>query len=92
MSGELEVLKWAREHGCPWDSDTCTYATVFGHTTLLRWAREHGCPETGGGATHAGAMASTMPSLWRRFQALLAALSFPDGVDEGGRYASEYEN
>jgi len=69
-----------------------TDAAEFGHTALLRWAREHGCPETGGGATHAGAMASPMPSLWRRFRALLAALSFPDGVDEGGRYASEDDN
>jgi len=21
MNGQLEVLKWARENGCPWDSD-----------------------------------------------------------------------
>jgi len=22
--GHLEVLKWARENGCPWDEETCS--------------------------------------------------------------------
>jgi hypothetical protein len=26
----LEVLKWAREHGCPWDERTCTCAAHEG--------------------------------------------------------------
>jgi hypothetical protein len=41
----LEVLKWAREHNCPWDSETCRAAAWVGNKVVLRWAREHGCPE-----------------------------------------------
>ena len=34
---------WAREHGCPWDKNTCSAAVDFGHVDVLRWARQHGC-------------------------------------------------
>jgi len=48
MGGHLAVLKWAREHGCPWDERTCWYAVhslaLPGHMEVLRWAREHGAP------------------------------------------------
>jgi hypothetical protein len=40
---KLGVLKWAREHGCPWNSDTCSFAARGGHLTVLRWARKQGC-------------------------------------------------
>ena len=42
--GHLHVLRWAREHGCPWDAATCARAARGGHLDVLRWAREHGCP------------------------------------------------
>ena len=42
--GQLEVLKWAREHDCPWNHRTCEAAAEGGHTELLQWARVHGCP------------------------------------------------
>ena len=42
-NGHLEVLKWARENGCPWDWRTCTYAALNGHLEVLKWARENGC-------------------------------------------------
>ena len=43
--GHLEVLKWARENGCPWDILTCTYAAAKGgHLEVLKWARENRCP------------------------------------------------
>jgi len=42
--GHLEVLKWARENGCPWDEWTCAYAAEGGHLEVLKWARENGCP------------------------------------------------
>ena len=33
--GHLEVLKWLRENGCPWDEETCRYAAVsYTHLTL----------------------------------------------------------
>jgi hypothetical protein len=43
-NGHLEVLKWAREHDCPWDEITCSLAAWGGHKEVLRWARAHGCP------------------------------------------------
>jgi hypothetical protein len=42
--GHLEVLQWAREHGCPWDERTCGAAAGGGHLEVLIWAREQGCP------------------------------------------------
>ena len=42
--GHLEVLQWARGHGCPWDILTCTYAAEGGHFEVLKWARERNCP------------------------------------------------
>jgi hypothetical protein len=38
------VLKWAREHDCPWDFRTCAWAAGDGHLDVWKWAREHGCP------------------------------------------------
>ncbi len=37
--GHLEVLKWARTHGCPWDARTCANAAYGGHLKVLQWAR-----------------------------------------------------
>ena len=42
--GHLELLRWARENGCPWDEATPAFAAEGGHLELLRWARENGCP------------------------------------------------
>ena len=41
--GHLELLRWARENGCPWNADTCGTRRAAG-SDLLRWARENGCP------------------------------------------------
>ena len=41
--GHLEVLRWAREKGCPWNSLTCSRAARGGHLEVLKWARENGC-------------------------------------------------
>jgi hypothetical protein len=43
MAGHLEVLKWARENGCPWDYRVCTHAAANGQLTVLKWAIENGC-------------------------------------------------
>ena len=43
-NGYLEVLKWARQNGYPWNSDTCIYAAYNGHFEILKWARLNGCP------------------------------------------------
>jgi len=42
--GQLKVLKWARENGCPWNEWTCEYAASGGHLEVLKWARKNGCP------------------------------------------------
>ena len=49
----LEVLRWAREHGCPWNGTTCEQAAVSGHLEVLKWAREHDCPWDEGTCGHA---------------------------------------
>ena len=41
--GHLEVLKWARENGCDWNSWTCSCAALNGHLEVLKWARQNGC-------------------------------------------------
>jgi hypothetical protein len=38
------VLRYAHEHDCAWDSNTCYFAAVGGHLEALRYAHEHGCP------------------------------------------------
>ena len=44
--GHLEVLQWARQNGCPWDSDTCAgdAAAKRGDLEVLQWLRQNGCP------------------------------------------------
>ena len=34
-SGNLELLKWMRENGCPWNAGTCTNAALGGHLEVL---------------------------------------------------------
>lgn len=43
-NGYLKILQWARENGCPWDEDTCSFAALNGHLEVLQWARANGCP------------------------------------------------
>lgn len=42
--GHLEVLKWLREKGCPWDEEVCAAAARGGHIETLRYLRDNGCP------------------------------------------------
>ena len=46
LYGHLEILKWARENGCEWDQQVCSYAASIGHFEILKWARENGCKYT----------------------------------------------
>ena len=41
-NGNLELVKWLRGKGCPWDWYTCHFAVDEGHVEVLRWARENG--------------------------------------------------
>ena len=45
--GHLEVLKWLRANGCPWDKWTCAWAAGGGHLEVLQWAISNGCPYNG---------------------------------------------
>jgi hypothetical protein len=40
----LDVLRWARQHDCPWDESTSEYAADHDELEVLRWLIEHGCP------------------------------------------------
>ncbi|KAL6076337.1 Ankyrin repeat domain-containing protein [Balamuthia mandrillaris] len=44
FTGNLEMVQWAREQGCPWDETTCRLAARGGHLAVLEWARDRGCP------------------------------------------------
>ena len=41
--GDLEMLKWLRAKGCPWDKWTCANAAKGGHLEMLKWLRDNGC-------------------------------------------------
>ena len=45
-SGNLELVRWLRAEGCPWNWKTCSCAANKGHVEVLRWARENGAPWT----------------------------------------------
>ena len=40
----MDVLKWLREEGCPWEEETCSEAAKGGHLNVLKYAHENGCP------------------------------------------------
>jgi len=42
----LAALRYAHEHGVPWDEYTCADAARNGHLECLKYAHEHGCPWT----------------------------------------------
>ena len=43
-NGNLELLQFLHEKGCPWDEWTCSTAAHFGHLECLKYAHENGCP------------------------------------------------
>ena len=44
LGGQLEVLKYLHEKGCPWNEGTCANAAEGGHLEVLKYAHENGCP------------------------------------------------
>ena len=59
--GDMEAVKWLREHKCPWHQDyganACLGAAEGGHLKVLKWLRKEGCPwdrTTCGGAAKGG--------------------------------------
>jgi hypothetical protein len=48
MNGHVEILKWARANGCPWDWWLRTWAKEKGHDDILEWAKANGLPGSHG--------------------------------------------
>ena len=44
LSGNLVLLQYLHEKGCPWDARTCSAAAKEGHFECLKYAHEQGCP------------------------------------------------
>lgn len=42
LYGHLEILKYARANGCPWNDRIPVCAILGGHLEILKWARENG--------------------------------------------------
>mgnify|MGYP002176141403 FL=1 len=42
-TGQLEVVKWLRANGWPWNTTTCSWVEEGGHLEVLQWARANGC-------------------------------------------------
>ena len=40
QGGHLDMLKWAREHDCPWDKDSCEAASLNHHPETLAWVQQ----------------------------------------------------
>jgi hypothetical protein len=42
--GQIQMVDWLHEHGCPWNKYTCMSAAAKGNLKVLQYLREHGCP------------------------------------------------
>ncbi len=40
----MEILRWAREQGCPWDDLVHSQAAIGGHLEVIEWAVDNGLP------------------------------------------------
>lgn len=44
--GDVQLLRWLKYKGCPWDEETCIQAVLFKHYGALVNAHENGCTWT----------------------------------------------
>ena len=44
QNGNVELLQYLHENGCPWDKKACSEAALNGHLECLKYAHENGCP------------------------------------------------
>ena len=42
--GNLNILKWLKKNGCPWDEDTFESAACNGDMETLEWLKKNKCP------------------------------------------------
>jgi hypothetical protein len=63
----MACLRYAHEHGAPWDEETTADAARNGHLECLRYAYTRGCPwNDNGAAAEWTRAASTIGRAWRR--------------------------
>ena len=43
LHGQLPVLQYLHENGCPWDELTCQYAALYKHWDCLQYAVDNKC-------------------------------------------------
>jgi len=44
LNGQLETIKWLREHQISWSPDVCTCAALRGDLPMLVWLKDNKCP------------------------------------------------
>ena len=64
--GHLDVLQWARAHGCPLTLRVCALAAQIGRLEVLKWARAHDCPWSEATTTNAAAGGHMEVLKWAR--------------------------
>jgi hypothetical protein len=42
--GNIRLIKWLKENGCPWRDTTFEYAAYYGNLDNMKWLLENGCP------------------------------------------------
>ncbi|PNH01918.1 Ankyrin repeat domain-containing protein, partial [Tetrabaena socialis] len=47
-AGQLEVCRWLRQQGCPWDANVPDAAAGAGHKEVCEWLLAEGCPSRAG--------------------------------------------
>lgn len=52
-NGDMEIINWLYENGCPWSVNACKAAASAGNLELLKWLYQRGCPADAG--TYTGA-------------------------------------
>ena len=52
QNGNLELLQFLHENGCPWNERTCSEAARNDHFECLKYEHENGCPGSANYAHH----------------------------------------
>jgi hypothetical protein len=42
--GDMKILRWLKEQGCPWNARVFTVAIEKGDREIIRWLYEEECP------------------------------------------------
>lgn len=64
----ISMLKWARENGCPWNTNICSMIAYDGNLDVLKWAHSEGCPLSIGVCNYAALNGKLNILKWAREQ------------------------